>query len=145
VNGMGKTRVKKYGAAILKVINAYCDEHDIETATDVEIFEVETKPKRKKGETKKESLALFQSGKSVTEIADIRELNVNTIIGHLASFITTGEVKITDLMSEVDYEELKAIIPKTKFENISELKHQLDDKYSYGEIRLVVDELSNSK
>lgn len=142
VNGMGKTRVEKYGSAILKVIRAYCDDHDIETATDVEIFEEETKPKRKKGETKKESLALFQSGKSVTEIADIRELNVNTIIGHLASFITTGEVKITDLISETHYEELKAIIPKKKFENLSDLKHQVDDKYSYGELRLVLEDLA---
>ncbi|WP_298498013.1 helix-turn-helix domain-containing protein [uncultured Algibacter sp.] len=143
VNGMGKTRVEKYGAAILKVIKAYCDEQDIEVSAEVEIFEVE-KPKRQKGDTKKESLALFKSGKSVADIANARELNVNTIIGHLASFIPTGEVKITDLMSDEFYEELKILIPKKKFENLSDLKHQLDDKYSYGELRLVLEEL-NSK
>ena len=44
-------------------------------------------------------------------------------------------------MSVDYYEELKAVIPKKKFENLSDLKHQLDDKYSYGEIRLVVDDL----
>ncbi len=144
VNGMGKTRVEKYGDSILKVIRAYCEEHDIETSAEVEIFDA-PKPKRQKGDTKKESLALFQSGKSVQEIADIRELNVNTIIGHLAGFIPTGEVKITDLISEAHYEELKALIPKTTFENLSDLKHQLNDKYSYGELRLVVDDISNSK
>ncbi|MBB1489764.1 helix-turn-helix domain-containing protein, partial [Oceanospirillum sp. D5] len=132
-----------YGSAILKVIRAYCEEHDIETAADVEIFDA-PKPKRQKGDTKKESLALFKSGKSVNEIADIRELNVNTIIGHLASFMDSGEVKITDLISEAHYEELKVLIPKTTFENLSDLKHQLDDKYSYGEVRLVVDDILNS-
>ncbi|WP_396600484.1 helix-turn-helix domain-containing protein [Algibacter sp. R77976] len=142
INGMGKTRVEKYGSAILKVIKSYCDEHDIETSAEVEIFD-EPKPKRKKGDTKKESLALFKSGKSVQDIANARELNMNTIIGHLAGFIPTGEVKITDLMSVEFYEELKSIIPKKKFENLSDLKHQLDDKYSYGEIRLVVDALKN--
>lgn len=142
VNGMGKTRVEKYGVPILKVIKSYCDEHDIETSSGVEIFD-EPKPKRKKGDTKKESLALFKSGKSVQDIADVRELNMNTIIGHLAGFIPTGEVKITDLMSVEFYEELKSIIPNKKFENLSDLKHQLDDKYSYGEIRLVVDALKN--
>ena len=140
VNGMGKTRVEKYGTAILKVIKAYCDEHDIETSTEAEIFDVQ-KPKRKQVDTKFASLKLFNSGKSLVEIANDRELNENTIFGHLASFIPTGEVKVTDLMSIEFYEELKAIIPKTTFENLSDLKHQLDDKYSYGELRLVVEDL----
>ncbi|WP_203258853.1 helix-turn-helix domain-containing protein [Hyunsoonleella ulvae] len=143
VNGMGKTRVEKYGNDILKVIRAYCDENDIETSVDTDIFEP-PKPKRKKGDTKRESLALFQSGKSVAEIADTRELNTNTIIGHLASFMSSGEVKITDLISELHYQELKVLIPQTTFENLSDLKHQLDDKYSYGELRLVVDALGSS-
>ncbi|XMO86919.1 helix-turn-helix domain-containing protein [Algibacter sp. AS12] len=141
VNGMGKTRVDKYGAAILKVIKAYCDEHDIETSEEVELFE-ESKPKRVKGDTKKESLQLFKAGKTITEIANSRELNENTVFGHLASFIDTGEIKVTDLMSIEFYNELKAIIPKTKFENLSDLKHQLDDKYSYGELRLVINDIS---
>ena len=142
VNGMGKRRVEKYGLAILKAINAYCDENDIETSNAIEIFE---KPKRKKGDTKRESLALFLSGKSIKEIANERELNDNTIFGHLAHFIKTGEVKVSDLMSITFYEELKAIIPKTAFENLSDLKHQLDDKYSFGELRLVVEEILSSK
>jgi GTPase SAR1 family protein len=145
VNGMGKTRVEKYGSAILKVIRGYCEANDIETSAEAEIFDAPKKPKRQKGDTKKESLALFQSGKSVQEIADLRELNTNTIIGHLASFMATGEVTITDLMPADHYEELKALIPKTPFENLSDLKHQLDDKFSYGELRLVVNQLSNSK
>ncbi|PQV44769.1 HRDC domain-containing protein [Jejuia pallidilutea] len=144
VNGMGKRRVGKYGDAILKVIRDYCKAHDIETSPDVEFFEA-PKPKPKKGDTKKESLALFESGKTVEEIADIRELNTNTIIGHLASFISSGKVKITDLMSAKHYKELKVIIPEKTFENLSDLKHQLDDKYSYGELRLVLNELSNSQ
>nr|WP_321230829.1 helix-turn-helix domain-containing protein [uncultured Psychroserpens sp.] len=144
VHGMGKTRIEKYGSEIIEVIRSYCDENDIEISLDKEIFEkLEAKPKRKKGETRKESLALFQSGKSIEDISDIRELNVSTIIGHLASFIPSGEIKITDLISEENYKELKELIPKHKFENISDLKHQIDDKYTYGELRLVVDNLSN--
>jgi GTPase SAR1 family protein len=144
VNGMGKTRVEKYGVAILKVIKDYCDENDIETSNDTDIFE-EEKPKKKKGDTKKESLALFKSGKSIQEIANERELNENTIFGHLASFIPSGELKVIDLMTVNHYEELKEIIPKKAFENVSDLKHQLDEKYSYGELRLVLEELRVSK
>lgn len=141
VHGMGKTRIEKYGTEILQVIKSYCDENDIEVSNDNAIIE-ESKPKRQKGDTKKISLELFKLGKSIGQIALERELNTNTIFGHLASYISSGEVKITDLMSEANYLELKKIIPTKTFENISDLKHQIDDKYSYGELRLVINELS---
>lgn len=142
VNGMGKTRVQKYGSEVLKVIHDYCDENDIEISNAIEIFETK-KPKKKRGDTKKESLDLFKSGKSIEEIANERELNLATITGHLASFMPTGEVKITDLISKTHYNELKALIPKHSFENLSDLKHQIDDKYTYGELRLVLEDLKN--
>lgn len=143
VNGMGKTRVEKYGDAILEVITAYCDEHNIDTAASSEIFDA-PKPKKKIGETKKISLKLFKEGKSLNDIALERDLTVGTIFGHLASFIVTGEVKITDLMPIENYEALKVVIPKKEFENLTDLKQQLDDKYSYGELRLVVEDLKRA-
>jgi hypothetical protein len=142
VNGFGKTRVEKYGSEILKVIRVYCDDNDIETSTSAEIFEA-SKPKREKGDSNRTSLKLFKSGKALEQIAMERDLNVTTITGHLAGFIATGEVNILDLISEKHYKELKAIIPKQKFENISDLKHQIDGEYSFGELRLVLDDLSN--
>lgn len=141
VHGMGKTRIEKYGTEILKVIKSYCEENDIETSSEPSVFE-ELKPKRQKGDTKKISLDLFKSGKSIDQIALERELNVSTIFGHLASFTSSGEIEITDLMSKKHYLELKKIIPTKTFKNLSELKHQLDDKFSYGELRLVVNHLS---
>lgn len=44
---MGKTRVKKYGVEILEVIKAYCDENNVETSTEQEIFDA-PKPKKEK-------------------------------------------------------------------------------------------------
>ncbi|WP_272023886.1 helix-turn-helix domain-containing protein [Olleya namhaensis] len=141
VNGFGKTRVSKYGDEIIKIIRDYCEENDIEMSTGKAIFE-EAKPKRKKGDTKETSLQIFKAGKSIDQIAFERDLNVNTIFGHLASFIPSGEVKITDLISEKHYKELKEIIPKQTFENLSDLKSKIASKYSYGEIRLVLDTIS---
>ncbi|WP_443633639.1 helix-turn-helix domain-containing protein [Candidatus Marifrigoribacter sp. Uisw_064] len=138
--GMGTVRIEKYGSEILKVIKEYCDENDIDTSNRIEIFD-EPKPIRTKGETKTISLDLFKAGKPIDQIALERELNANTIFGHLASFVSSGEVKINDLISKKHYKELKAIIPTHTFENISDLKHQIDNKYSYGELRLVLDEL----
>lgn len=142
IHGMGKTRIEKYGTEILNIINSYCEENDIEISQISSEFET-TKPKKIKGDTKKISLELFKKGKSIQEIADERELNVTTITGHLANFISSGEVSITDLISERHYKELNELIPNKTFENLSDLKHQLDEKYTYGEIRLVLENLAN--
>ncbi|WP_147676119.1 helix-turn-helix domain-containing protein [Algibacter pacificus] len=147
IDGMGKIRVDKYGADILKVIKSYCDENDIDTNTDNINFEEEKiveKPKKQKVDTKKVSLNLFKSGKTITEIEEERELTHTTIIRHLSSFIDSGEVKYSDLMPIEHYQELKKIIPKKTFESLTDLKHQVDDKYTYEELRLMLKALNRS-
>ncbi|CDF78431.1 DNA repair and recombination protein, putative h elicase [Formosa agariphila KMM 3901] len=144
INGMGATRVEKYGTAILNVIRDYCDENDIQTHSEDTIFDEEPTKVRDKVNTKVKSLELFKAGKNIEAIALDRELNENTIFGHLASFIPTGEIKVTDLMSKETYDDLLKRIPEKTFENLSDLKNQLADTYSYAEIRLVLN-LLNSK
>lgn len=141
INGFGKVRVDKYGSRILEVIKTYCDENDIETDETIEFEKPSVAKKVEKGDSNRTSLELFKSGKTIAEIALERELNENTIFGHLSSFIISGDIKVTDLISEQHYKELLELIPKHTFENLSDLKHQIDDKYSYGEIRLVLDSL----
>jgi hypothetical protein len=142
VHGMGNTRVKKYGAEIMEVITEYINDNNIEVTNAV--TQEPQKPKRQRGDSQKESLKLFKEGKTIEEIANHRGLNENTIFGHLAGFIPSGKIKLTDLMTEDYYLELKTEIPKKTFENLSDLKHQLDDKFSYAEIRLVLNELSEN-
>ncbi|MBP8792997.1 MAG: helix-turn-helix domain-containing protein [Lutibacter sp.] len=143
INGMGETRVEKYGSAIINVIKIYCEENNIETNQDADIFE-EAKPKKQKSinNSKKISLEMFKSGKSIFEIAKERSFVQTTILNHLTAFIPTGEIKVTDLMSVENYNELKELIPKKTFENLSDLKNQLDDKFSYGELRLILEEIN---
>ncbi|WP_111707891.1 helix-turn-helix domain-containing protein [Lutibacter citreus] len=141
INGFGKIRVDKYGNAIIKLITEYCNENDIDILKHPEIFE-EKKTKQEKGTTKKVSLKLFKSGKSIEDIAEERDLTTGTIIEHLASFIPSKEVKITDLIFVTYYKELKELIPKMTFENLSDLKHQIDAKYSYTDLRLVLNDLN---
>ena len=136
INGMGKVRVKKYGEDILDTIKEYTGNHSIELKED----EPE-KTKVKKENTKEVSLKLFKSGLSIFEIAKERGLVSTTIEGHLAYFIPTGEVKITDIIPEEKYAELKKIIKSKTFENLTDLKNQIDDKFTYSEIRLVAKEL----
>lgn len=141
IHGMGKTRVAKYGFEIIEVITSYCESQNNVIIPTSKVSKKQ-KPICKKGNTKKESLILFKSGKIVEEIANERGLTINTIYGHLSSFIPSGEIKVVDLMSKSHYSELKSIIPTKTFDSLSDLKHQIDEKYSYVEIRLVLDDLS---
>jgi hypothetical protein len=133
INGMGKIRVKKYGDEIIEIIQNYVNKHDLSSR------EVKAKkPKAEKGSSQKESLKLFNDGKNVLEIAAKRGLAVTTIEGHLAEFILTGEIDITQLLPKKRVEKIKKILIETDFEGLSDLKTKIGDQYSYGELRLVL-------
>ena len=137
INGMGKVRVKKYAEKILDIIIHYCAEN--EASPEVDILELR-KPKKKapkKGETQKITLDLFLSGKSIPEIAEERGFVTSTIEGHLATFIGTGELDITDIIPKDRYEELKKLMEETTYEGFTDLQSKIGNKFSYGEMRMV--------
>ncbi|WP_100613849.1 helix-turn-helix domain-containing protein [Confluentibacter citreus] len=136
VNGMGKVRVEKYGVEILDIIKAYCAANSIDANT---ILIKKEKPKKE--DTKKVSLEMFKRGLSISEIAKERNFVETTIQGHLAHFIPSGDIKITDLMPKETYEELKQIMQQTTFDSLSELKNKIDDKFTYNDIRMVANNL----
>ncbi|HRQ52445.1 MAG TPA: helix-turn-helix domain-containing protein, partial [Agriterribacter sp.] len=95
--------------------------------------------KPKKGDTQRMSLELFREGKSIAEIAGLREMAVSTIEGHLARFIPTGEIKITDIVPEEKIQTIcKAIEETGAGFSTSSVKEKLGDAYSYSEIRAVM-------
>jgi uncharacterized protein YpbB len=105
---------------------------------------IEKKTKKQKGDTQRESLKLFQEGKSVKEIAKERNLTTATVEGHLVSFIPTGETKMEDFVS---VEKMNVILDF--FRNNPESKHSSDAKnalgngFSYVEIKAVMMTLKN--
>lgn len=95
--------------------------------------------KPQKGDTRRMSLAMFKEGKSIGEIARIRELTTGTIEGHLSGFIPTGEIKITDIITEEKIAVIRKAIEETNAGNAtSPVKERLGDDFSHGEIRAVL-------
>lgn len=127
VHGMGKIRVKQYGEEILETIQKYQGETNP--------LEVEKKEKKKKIPTAQISLTLFRTGLTIEEIAKKREFTTSTIEGHLAKFIASGHIDITDLMPQKKYNKLKKEIAKANYESLTELKEQLNNSYSYSDLR----------
>ncbi len=136
ISGIGKVRLKKYGAPIIETILNYC------IANNIEIKEDEPEIIKPKINTKQISLDLFKKGKNIQQIAAERDLTENTIMGHLVHFLPTGEVKITDLISEEKFNKIKQIIQNNTFNSLSELKNIAGDDYDWGELRAVLTALS---
>lgn len=85
------------------------------------------------------SFALYKEGKNIEEIARERGLATSTIEGHLCKYIETGEVKATDLVDEQKLKNILSLItPETT--SLTEIKSQLGDEYTYGEVRVAMTE-----
>lgn len=99
----------------------------------------EAKPvKPQKGDTHRMSLELFKQGKKIAEIAAARSLTTGTIEGHLARFIPTGEILITDILSEEKIAIVTEAIKKIDGNNTTAIRTALNNAYSHGEIRAVM-------
>jgi hypothetical protein len=97
-----------------------------------------SKTKVVKGETQRISLQLFKKGKSIEEIASARSLAFSTIEGHLAGFISTGEIDVLEMVDNVKLERISQLVNTYPTVSASELKQKLGDEYSYGQIRAVM-------
>lgn len=98
------------------------------------------KAKTPKGETKRLSLQLFREGHAIAAIAEMRNLAASTIESHLASFITSGEIVISDLVPEDKVVIIMKTIEELQHETLAAnpIKDRLGSDFSYGEIRAVL-------
>ena len=98
--------------------------------------------KAPKTDSKVVSLELFKSGKTVDEIAAERSFARSTIEGHLAHFVGLGELDVFALMPREQVEEIERFFREQNTASSAEAKAHFGEKYSYGEIKLVLQHLS---
>lgn len=134
VKGMGGKKLQEFGEDILSLVVDYRRENNMEVpqnANEEIIFASLSSDEI--------SLELFRRERSIEKVANIRSLAISTIEGHLARFVRSGELHINEV---VDPQKQKLVIdfleenPTVK--SLSEIKNQLGNTISYGEIRLVL-------
>ncbi|HLD61193.1 MAG TPA: RecQ family ATP-dependent DNA helicase, partial [Patescibacteria group bacterium] len=147
ISGFGDVKVARYGNQFLPAIVDYCRTHRLSSKIDQKIPKRERKSNGvgahgrapKTTDTKLESLRLFQAGKkSIEQIAALRQLGQGTIEGHLAHFIPTGEIKITDIVPAEKIPMITEAVKRHGGYAASPIKMELGDAVSYGEIRAVM-------
>ncbi len=122
ISGVGTVKLEKYGKDFIEVIQAYYKEL------------------KGKGDSFKHSCALFQEGKSLEEIAQIRNIKEVTVISHLAAGIQKGmKLQVQDLVSEVEKQIIAdAFVRLDKPKAMKPVFEDLNMEYSYTKIRLAL-------
>ena len=97
-----------------------------------------TKKQPVKGSSQAESLALFKEGKTIAEIAGMRQLTESTIAGHLSVFVKTGELNVLELLTEERLNIILPVVIEIGGNTVTPVKEILGDKFSYTDIRIVL-------
>lgn len=147
ISGVGENKLEKYGDAFIDAINKYVKENNIEVP---EINTITTKkkksqafgddkPKKIKEDTKLISYNLYKEGKTIQEIAQIRELKEQTIENHLIDCMEKGmDVDIEKYIHTEFSEIILKKIEELGFERLKPLKDSLPERVSYFDIRYYI-------
>jgi len=140
ISGFGDYKVNKYGPAFLKVLQSYASGNNLESRIHLKSPKRERTERTDKpvaGATHKATLALFNEGYNVEEIAIKRNLSQGTIEAHLSVFIASGELNASKLLPKNKLDTIIALIKQTGFTNVLKpLKDLLPEEYTYGDIKI---------
>jgi hypothetical protein len=145
IKGFGKKKVIKYGVEILEIIGDFCHKNNIDYSPDFAIHIDNKNDNKSKLDTKLISLEMFMAGKNVSGIATERNLTESTIEGHLAFHISTGKIDIHQLIDKDTLEKITPVISRSKTSKLSDIKAELGDRASYGQIKMVLAHLQSKR
>lgn len=142
ISGFGDAKIEQYGQLFLDVILEYSRQRQLSSLIHEKTPKRERKeragPVKKKGDTYAETFRMYREGKSTVEIAKERKLTIQTIEGHLAKFVRSGDIKVEELVSREKIVLIESALKNFDGTSIVPVKQQLGDEFGFGEIRLVM-------
>ena len=97
-------------------------------------------PKQEKISSSQTSFILFREGKTIDEIASLRNMTVGTIQTHLTSFVRSGEIQAEELVPLERLEKIIELIYQEGAESAGRIKNRLDESFSYYEVRVAINQ-----
>ena len=142
--GFGEVKLNKYGQSFLSTVIAYCSKKQLASKIADKVAK-RVRPAKVsqevENETKALSYNLFKEGKTILEIAELRGFATSTIEGHLSFYVQSGQLKVTELVSEEKIPRIVEAIKKHGDYPLGDLKEVLGASVSYGEIKAVINHL----
>ena len=131
--------MEQFGEEITDAVNIYCLAHGLEGETGRKVETREPKPKKEKNEpgaTYLATLEAWETGKSIDQIARMRNLAASTIEGHFSKLIALGRMPVDALLSDEKLEELMQYFKKNPGNSIQECRNDFQGKVSFAQARL---------
>ena len=132
---IGATRLQRFGADILNIVL----EHQGFKKQDFD--DAESKEELELGSSVQRTKELIEEGISIDEIAARRNMTRGTIEQHIAELVLKGYADAKDFMSEEHYENIVEYFTETQDSSLGAAKDVLGDEYSWGELRIVLNEM----
>ncbi len=148
IPGVGARKMEAFYTIFTNAIRAYCEDHGLEmelgTIKPPKVKAVERSPKDNASSlpagsvTRQLTLAMFQQGLSMEEIAQRRGMSRGTILTHLSELLELGEpLDMERLIRPERYEVIADALREVGGELLKPVKEFLGEEYAYDEIRLV--------
>ena len=131
----GVKSIEKYGDAILTLVAQY-----VKDKAEGKIDETkadEALPKQGES-TYDTSLRLYKAGHSASEISQMRDLSLNTIMGHLMRYVESGEVNFDVIVTPTQFAKIKdyfATHPYSPEQKLADIRAALGEEFTYNDIR----------
>ncbi len=139
ISGFGEVKLHKYGKRFLWIINDFCARHRLQSRIREKVCAVRSNGKREHDtSTRQQSLALFQQGRSVEQIAELRKLSPSTIEGHLAFYVGQGKLPLDEVVHTDRIPAIREAIEQVGGTTLWPIRNFLGDDYSFAEIKYVL-------
>jgi len=142
ISGVGEKKLREFGEVFLGEIAAYLQTNARQIFADdsftSDVGAPVARESRGLSDTVRETLHFFRQGRTVADIAAVRNLKEGTIFSHLEEAMLDGErVDISRLVSEGAQREIGAALARHGMLSLGQVVDTLGNKYSYGQCRLV--------
>lgn len=134
LSGVGDRKRSQYGPQFIAEIQNYCQSQEISTEKTAENFRQKTLI----SDTVSVTLALYEKGLNIEQIAENRHLQISTIMDHLNELIAKNQpIDINRVISPEKQEKIIQALETIGPNLLKPIYEYLGQSYSYGEIRLV--------
>ena len=133
VSGIGEQKRDKYGERFLEVLNQF---EDSDRAEVVELPKQRREPQpTDKTPSHLLTLELYQQGKSIKEIAKLRDVTVQTVENHLLKCGQENLLDLNDFIPQQFLAQLAEAASKYADQGLKAIKEHLQEEISYFEIK----------
>lgn len=135
IHGFGKRKIEQFGEELLEFLNEYRQDHEVVIKVEDQMEKPTAQPKKN---TKEISLELWKEYGEIARIAIEREMVITTIEGHLAHYVQTAELPVSDFVSPDKLKRLTAFFERNGMMSLSEAKAKLGQQISYRDLKFVM-------